>query len=181
MAAARRQGRAPHPPPERHRARRLLDGAAREAQASGPSPRASRALGSRTAQGAAAFARLHSLFWSRLPRPPAPRPVPRPDADLVEMVCAPMCDDFRDHGFGANIGDLSRRKVVRSFDTGKRDKTLPVYAIRLTLPYYNTDNETREATIDALISVRPSPPVPCLILPIGFPLIPLPHPRSPYT
>ena len=49
-------------------------------------------------------------------------------------------------------------------------------------PYYNTENKTREATIAALISVRPSPPSAlCLILPIGFPLSPLPHPRSPYT
>ena len=62
-----------------------------------------------------------------------------------------------------------------------KETRLCLYAIRLTLPYYNTDNKTREATIDALISVRPSPPVPCLMLPIGFHLSPLPHPRSPYT
>ena len=107
MAAPRRQGRAPHPPPERHRPRRLLDRAAREAQASGPSPRASRALGSRTAQGAAAGS------LRAAPQPLVvkadPSPVPRPDADLVEMVCAPMT--FGAMAFGDRIGDVASRKV----------------------------------------------------------------------
>ena len=162
MAAARRQGRAPHPPPERHRARRLLDGAAREAHR----PRGLRRVLREPSALERRKARQPSRgsiasFGQGCPVPPRPAPCrDRTDADLVEMVCAPMCDDFRDHGFGANIGDLSRRKVVRSFDTGKRDKTLPVYAIRLTLPYYNTDNETREATIDALKGLFLSGPPP---------------------